>query len=92
MELHAEVAGSSRGEDKGREQRVYVGALLSNTGFSTLEGPLGDDVDAVLEDGSQKLGGRQHQVKNATPTMAKNRKDIKTLSELDMPEWMYHST
>lgn len=52
MELHAEVAGSSRGEDKGREQRVYVGALLSNTGFSTLEGPLGDDVDAVLEDGS----------------------------------------
>lgn len=52
MELHAEVAGSSRGEHKGREERVYVGALLSNTGFSTLEGPLGDDVDAVLEDGS----------------------------------------
>ena len=89
MELHAEAAGSSKGEHKGREERVYVGALLSNTGFSTLEGPL-DDVDAVLEDGSQKLGGRQHQVKNATPTMAKNRKDIKKLSELDMLEWMYH--
>ena len=55
---------------------------MSNPGISTLESPQGDDVDAVFESGCYKFGGRQHQVKNATPTMAKNRKDIKELSEL----------
>ena len=31
--------------------RVYIGALLSNPGISTLESPQGDDVDAVFEGG-----------------------------------------
>lgn len=40
-------AGDNIKADKG----VYIGALLSNPGISTLESPQGDDVDAVFEDG-----------------------------------------
>ena len=51
MKLNPEDAGSSREQHKGREGRVYIGALLSNPGISTLESPQGDDVDAVFEGG-----------------------------------------
>lgn len=43
-------AGNNIKADKG-ERRVYIGALLSNPGISTVESPQGDNVDAVFEDG-----------------------------------------